>query len=288
LDNLHWQLSILSKSIHYKNLSAAADHVGLSQPQLSRIISRLESELAVVLLDRTVRRKSGWTPIAYKIADTYFRNSRKLTQDLQQLKTDDQMTQVTIGILEGLIPLASEFCRQILEQPKLHLIELNVYDLSELEERFEKDQLDLIFTCREPGRHKYRYVRNLGYQVIQKIGQKSARTTSLRVFSQFEYSNYVNMAARQAPAPKRTPSERLSETKLSAKAQATKEIKESKVVLSNSLLVRRLMIESHGGSGFVPSEVRRKKIDDADIPVYLIGQDLIAPAVWKKFEDIKV
>src|SRR6476620_7479680 len=103
MDNLHWQLSVLSKAIHYKNLSGAAAHVGLSQPQLSRIVSRLEGELGVVLLDRAARRKSGWTPIAYKIADTYFRTSRKLTQSLLQLKSDDQVNQLSIGTLEGLM-----------------------------------------------------------------------------------------------------------------------------------------------------------------------------------------
>ena len=199
MDNLHWQLSVLSKAIHYKNLSGAASHVGLSQPQLSRIISRLESELGVVLLDRTVRRKSGWTPVAYKIAETYFRNSRKLTQDLQQLKSGDQMTQLTIGILEGLIPTATEFCRQLLEQPQLTLIELNVYDLSELEERFEKDELDLVFTCREPGKHKYRYVRSLGYQVITQLSANSP----IKVFSQFEYANHVH-SRKGAPGLKKT------------------------------------------------------------------------------------
>src|SRR5215207_3210183 len=168
MDNLHWQLSVLSKAIHYKNLSGAAAHVGLSQPQLSRIISRLEGELGVVLLDRAARRKSGWTPVAFKVADTYFRSSRKLTQALQQLTTDDHITHLSIGVLEGLIPLASEFCRQLFENPKIQLIDLNVYDLSELEEKFEKDELDLIFSCREPGKHKRKHVRTLGYQLIEK------------------------------------------------------------------------------------------------------------------------
>lgn len=262
MDNLHWQLSVLSKAIHYKNLSGAASHVGLSQPQLSRIVSRLESELGVVLLDRTARRKSGWTPVAYKIADTYFRSSRKLTQALQQLNTDDQMTQISIGILEGLIPLATEFCRQLFEQPKLHLIELNVYDLSELEERFEKDELDLIFTCREPGKHKYKYVRNLGYQVIDREGDEAG----YKVFSQFEYASHVQ-----------------------SRSQGRKSaLKDNKVLLSNSLAVRKLWIEDHGGYGFIPSEVRRRKVGESDVPVILMAQDLINPAVWQKFEQFRL
>lgn len=254
MDNLHWQLSVLSRAIHYKNLSGAASHVGLSQPQLSRIISRLESELGVVLLDRAARRKSGWTPVAYKIAETYFRSSRKLTQALQQIKTDDHMTHISIGTLEGLASLAIEFCRQALELSRLQTIELNVYDLSELEERFEKDELDLIFTCREPGKHKYKHVRNFGYQVIKKVGDKS----NLKVFSQFEYATHMHN--------KRT------------------HPKGVRILLSNSLAVRKVFIDEFSGSGFVPSEVRRRRTGDDDAPVILIGSDLLNEAVWQRFE----
>jgi hypothetical protein len=257
MDNIHWQLSILSKAIHYKNLSGAAAHVGLSQPQLSRIISRLEGELGVVLLDRTARRKSGWTPVAFKIAETYFRTSRKLTQALQQLKTDDQVSQITIGTLEGLVPLANDFCRQLLES-KIQMIELNVYDLSELEERFAKDEIDLIFTCREPGKHKYKNVRPLGYQVIQKQGDGEV----LRVFSQFEYASHVN----------------------NRKASA----KDSRVLISNSLVVRKFWIEEFGGAGFAPSDVRRQKKAETDVPVVLVASDMINPALWQRFEQIRL
>lgn len=259
MDNLHWQLSVLSKAIHYKNLSGAASHVGLSQPQLSRIISRLEQELGVVLLDRTARRKSGWTPVAFKIADTYFRTSRKLTQSLQQLKADDQLVQLSVGTLEGLISLANDFCQQLwAEQPRLQLIELNVYDLSELEERFEKDELDLIFTCREPGKHKYRNVRQLGYQVIEKTGE----VVGPKVFSQFEYANHMH--SRRLPP------------------------KDTRVLLSNSLMIRREWIDDRGGQGFIPSAVRKRKASDTDAPVVMIASDVMNPAMWQKFEQIRL
>lgn len=270
MDNIHWQLSVLSKAIHYKNLSGAASHVGVSQPQLSRIISRLEQELGVVLLDRTARRKSGWTPVAYKVADTYFRTSRKLTQSLQQLTTDDTIPHLTVGTLEGLVPLANSFCRQLLENPKLQVIELNVYELSELEEHFEKDELDLAFTCREPGKHKYRHVRNLGYQSLVKAGAKN----QLSVFSQFEYANHMQSRAVRTRAPLRS--------------QQKMPQKDSQVLLSNSLSVRRQWIESHGGKGSLPSEVRRKRTSDEDVPVILLGSDLLTPALWQKLELFQV
>ena len=263
LETMHWELAVLSKSIHYKNLSAAAEHVGLSQPQLSRIVSKLEGELGVVLLDRTVRRKSGWTPVAHKIADTYLGCERRLDQALQQLKSDEQVTHLSIGTLEGLTSLANDFCKQLFSMPKLKLIELNVYDLSELEERFEKDGLDLMFTCREPGQHKYSYVRNLGYQVLRKTaGTKDAHIQAL---SPYEYATQINRRTKEADA---------------AKVQKT--------IISNSLSVRKLWVEEHGATGYVPSDVKAKKTADDDVPVFLIAQDLLMPAIWEKFRQIRL
>ena len=182
---------------------------------------------------------------------------RKLTQALQQLQSDDQITQMNIGILEGMIPIASEFCHQLFEETKLHLIEMDVFDLSELEERFEKDELDLIFTAREPGKHKYTYVRNLGFQAIEKTETDS----KLRVMSPFEYTSQAGR----------------------------KQLKDHKVFISNSLAVRKIWCEQFGGSGSFPSEVQRKKSgDDGEVPVILVASDVMSPAVWKKIEKIKI
>ncbi len=258
MDNLHWRLSVLSKAIHYKNLSGAAAHVGVSQPQLSRIISKLEGELNVVLLDRAVRRKSGWTPIAFKISETYSRSSRKLTQSLAALASDDQVNQVAFGTLEGLIDLASGLCHQIFERTKVHLIELDVFDLSELEERFEKGELDLILTGREPGRQKCKNVRALGYQVLDARGSGE----DLRAMSPFEYQN--QSGGRKAHRPTR-------------------------ILLSNSLAVRRKWVDEFGAAGVFPSDVRRQPSGDSnEVPVYLIGSDMLKPAVWKKIETFNI
>lgn len=264
IQSLHWQLAVLSKAIHYKNLSGAASHVGLSQPQLSRIIAKLESELGVVLLDRTARRKSGWTPVAFKVADTYFQSSRKLTQAIQQLTTDDHITHLTVGTLEGLVPLANEFCRQAFTSAHIHVIELNVYDLSELEEHFEKDELDLMFTCREPGKHKYRFVRPLGHQLIEKTGA----TNGPRVMSGFDFANHLHRQHR-AGAKRESP-------------------KDEQVLVSNSLSVRKTWIQELGGHGMVPSEVRRRKMSDDDVPVILMASDMFNTSLWQKFEQFRL
>jgi DNA-binding transcriptional LysR family regulator len=270
VQSLHWQLSVLSKAIHYKNLSGAASHVGLSQPQLSRIVARLEEELGVTLLDRSARRKSGWTPIAYKVADTYFTTSRKLTQALQQLTTEDHVGHLSIGTLEGLVPLATDFCQQLFDQAKLQLLEIYVYDLSELEERFEKDELDLVFTCREPGKHKYKFLRTLGYQSIERVGSGEGP----RVFSPFDYASQVSQSHSKRTNDKKNVDNNHPSL--------------SRALVSNSLAVRKLWIEEHGGQGVVPSPVCQRKTSDNDLPVVLIASDLFNTSLWQKFEQFRL
>jgi DNA-binding transcriptional LysR family regulator len=268
LTSLHWELSVLSKSVHYKNLSGAADHVGLSQPQLSRIVAKLEDALGVALLDRSARRKSGWTPVAFKVAETYARANRKLSLTLTQLTAEDQISHLSIGALEGLVPLANEFCEKLFEIPSVHHVELNVYDLSELEERFERDEIDMVFTSREPGKQKYKHVKLFGYQLIQKLGPAEG----LKVYSAFDYA-----VATHQSGPGRK-----------AQAKEGKGKANHRVLLSNSLSVRKHWIEEHGGTGFVPSEVRRKKTSDEDVPVILIASELFNPVLWQKIEQFRL
>jgi len=71
MEHFNWELSVLSRAVAYQNLSGASQHVGLSQPQLSRIIQKLEAQWSVVLLDRSAKRKACWTPAAYKLARVY-------------------------------------------------------------------------------------------------------------------------------------------------------------------------------------------------------------------------
>ncbi len=254
MENIHWQLSVLSRAVHYKNLSAAADHVGLSQPQLSRIIAKLETELSVVLLDRAVRRKSGWTPVAYRISDTYSRSTRKLNLFLQQLQAQDQVTHLSIGTLEGLVPIASTICKQLFDQPKMQMIDFHVYDLGELEERFEKNELDLIFTCREPGKHKYSHTRTLGYQTLKKVGSDA----NLKVMSQFEFASQTTRKTTN---------------------------RETRILISNSLSIRKLWVEKYSAQGLCPSEIiDRKPNTEEALPVIMIGTELLSPSLWKQIE----
>jgi DNA-binding transcriptional LysR family regulator len=268
MDHLHWPLSVLSKAIHHKNLSAAADHIGLSQPQLSRLIAQLEEELGVVLLDRAARRKSGWTPVAFKVADVYFRNSRRLVASLQELQGDDQIHHVAFGTLEGLVPLAMQITQTLFRETKIPVIELNVYDLSDLEERFEKDELDLILTCREPGRAKRKHLREFGWQDFKSAGPANS---DLKVLSPFEHAHLIQTGKRNASKRERD------------------ETAKSKMLLSNSLAVRRLYIESQGASGQLPGPVQKKRPGTStEQPVYLIGTEILAPVLWEKLDGAKI
>lgn len=276
MDHLHWPLSVLGKAIHYKNLSAAANHIGLSQPQLSRLIAKLENELGVVLLDRATRRKSGWTPVAYKVADVYFRNSRKLSAALQEVQSEDLIQHVSFGTLEGLVPLAIELSQSMLGDTKIPVVELNVYDLSELEEKFEKDELDLILTCREPGRTKYRHLRALGWQDLRIIDAENKKTKTLdgaelKVLSPFEHANLIQTGRRNASKREKN------------------ETSDSRMLVSNSLAIRKLYIEKFGGRGQVPSRVfSNRPGTETEQPVYLIGSNVIAPGLWEKLENAEL
>src|ERR1700758_5366929 len=126
--NLHWEMSVLSRSVAYPNLSGAAAHVGLSQPQLSRIISKLGGEFQVQLLDRAARRKSGWTAAAFKLAEVYSNSQRKLESEIQKLVKQAEPTQIRMGTLEGVSGSASQICRSVLKSTSVSVVCLDVHD----------------------------------------------------------------------------------------------------------------------------------------------------------------
>jgi len=266
LEGLSWELSVLSKAVAYKNLSGAAQNVGISQPQLSRIVGKLESELRAVLLDRGARRKSGWTPLAFQLAEVYLKSVRGLNSEVQKLIEGNEPRILHIGTLEGLIQLAVKFGNHVLTHTGIETIEMNVYDLNVLEEKFFKGSLDVIFTAREPGRKKYQYSKLLGYQSLELVESNE----NIRVMSSFEFGVSEIKTARQNKAKK------------GAEAQP-------KTIFSNSLAVRRQWMESCGGVGTLPSAVRAAKKPAAtshkvveEDEVYLYAQDNLSAALWEK------
>lgn len=253
MEYLSWDLSILNRAVAYPNLSSASAHVGLSQPQLSRIVAKLESELDLVLLDRETRRKSSWTPTAYRLAEIYGRTFHHFRSEIASLSQGLDPDHFRVGTLEGLIPQALEFCHSLLTHTKVMVIELDVLDQNFLEEKFSKNEIDIIFSMREPGRKKYRYVRILGYQTIEMIEQGQPR-----IYSMFEYASMV-----QKGKPK------------------------AKAFVSNSLSVRQQWFNQFGGTGSLPSTMRPKKTGKkSEVPALVIAHDALPPLVWSQIEKL--
>jgi DNA-binding transcriptional LysR family regulator len=251
MHDTHAHLAILAKAVQYKNLSLAASHVGLSQPQLSRIIAKLEEELQVVLLDRGVRRKSSWTIIAMKLVEVYLKSESELQSHIQKVINKPINAKLKIGSLEGLSQFGFEYSKKLFSITNLHEIHLDIYEISELEEKFESGELDIIFTFRIPGRQKYKNVIEIGYQSVDQV----VIDDKYQIYSHFEYT------------------------------QNHGEIKKSKarVFVSNSLELRKSWLQSVGGTGWLPSIVMNKP-KEGKSPVVLVGSDVLSPLIWHEIK----
>ena len=155
LRSLTYELSIFSKAVQHKNLSAASVHVGLSQPQLSRLIAKIESELNVVLLDRTARRKSGWTTVAQELALVFTKGIGRLQSEILAIAQERDLTELRIGTLEGLSGIAMQFSKQCFEKLGMKKIYLDILDFKDLDPQFLSGNLDLIFSVRSPSKQKH-------------------------------------------------------------------------------------------------------------------------------------
>lgn len=251
MEYLSWDLAIFSRAIAYPNLSSASDHVGLSQPQISRIVAKLEAQFDLTLLDRETRRKATWTAAAYRLAEIYTSTFHNFQVQVSQLASGHTPEHLRVGALEGLLELAMGFCYKILSQTKVMVVELFVLDTSPLEERFQNNELDLVFSIRAPGHKKWSHRRELGWQSVERVDNGE-----LQIFSCFEYASVAHKGR-----PK------------------------NKAFVSNSLRVRERWIEQFGGIGTLPSQVRPKKTGHKDeVPVMVIAHDHMPDALWRDLE----
>lgn len=245
---LYGPLSVLSRCIDYKNLTAASKHVGLSQPQLSRLVKQVEEELDVVLLDRSSPRHSTWTPSARAVSEIYKKSRKTLEAELDLYLEGSSQKQVKIGCLEGLSELAKQSVQKIFQNTRVTEVTLNIYDLNSLEAKFLSGDLDLIFTSKSPGRKKYVHTKELGFQKITQIKNNKA---DLKILSPYE--------------------EQSSKSK----------IKEAKKLISNSLAIRTSFQKAYGGSCSLPTEVTKDIPSKGAIPVLVIGQDSLSKEIWE-------
>jgi len=260
MEYLNWELSVLSRSVAYANLSAAASHVGVSQPQLSRIVARLESEFGVSLLDREAKRKSSWTPAAHRLSEVYSNSLNIFRSGVVDLVEGTRVSHVTIGTLEGLSPIGLTLSHYLFKTAAVRVLELDVLDLNDLEEGFNRRQLDLILTFREPVRRKLKFIRKLGYQTLDESGSRNG----VAVMSTFEFGSRAH----------------------ATKSRSSKE--DSPILVSNSLEVRRRWIEDLGGSGILPTEVRSERSGKlSEVPVLMIAAEDTPPVFWEKLKGYK-
>lgn len=247
MQQIYYELSVLAKAVHFKNLSAAAVHVGLSQPQLSRIIAKIENELNVVILDRSAKRKSSWTSVAFELAQIYENMLKRLEIELQSMTQNQIVSELRIGTLEGLSDIASQLAQISFEKIQLKKIILDIYDLSELEANFLSGNLDLILTSKWPGRQKFRHVLELGHQQLEKV----QTNPSYWVMSSFEHGRANPKEFAAYPH----------------------------LLVSNSLAIRKNWFQKPGGVGSMPSALRKGNLKNAE-SVLLLGSEILNPKLW--------
>lgn len=253
MEYLSWDLSILSRSVAYANLSAASANIGISQPQLSRIIAKLEEQLSVPLLDRESKRKSSWTPEAYRLAEIYTKTLKSFRTDVQTLTDQATPHEFRVGTLEGLVTQALKLCHGLLESTSVMVVHLDVLDISQLVEAFAKNDLDLIITAYDLGPRKYRASKTIGYQSVETVGQGVPQ-----VLSHFEYASKPH---------KGSPTE--------------------KAFVSNSLSVRKTWLETYGGRGTLPGVLRSApEQGPQELTVTVIAHDHTPAALWDKIQEL--
>ncbi len=254
---LAWELSILERCVKFPNLSVASEHIGISQPQISRTVKKLETELDVLLLDRTSKRQTHWTPAALKIADEFQSTRKQFRSMLYKNFRKEELHEVRIGCLEGLSTLANQFAKWVFEEDLCSQIEIHVLDLGELSDHFHAGQLDLIFTSRSLGKTKQSVRRTIGYQNLSYIGDAE---TGLHVLS---------------------PTEKALSLHSSRHSQ-----KHAKRLVTNSLAVKKVWMQQKGIYGSFPSEIfpdkRKSTKTSVCEPVLLIGSDKL-PAKLQDF-----
>lgn len=254
MQKIYYELGVLAKSIHFKNLSGAALHVGLSQPQLSRIIAKIEDELKIVLLDRSAKRKSGWTPIAFQLANMFEKSIKRLETELQSISHNQLVSEIHIGTLEGLSSFAIEACKHCFDQTGVAKIFIEIYDLNELEAHFLSGNLDIIFTSKTPGRQKFKYINEIGFQVLEKIQTNK----NYALLSSFEHGR-----------------------------SHKKDFEDFKhVLVTNSLTIRKEWFKIFGGTGFMPTEAKRGKSKELHEPVLMIGSEILNPTLWQQLSQV--
>lgn len=246
LQNLAYEMSVFAKAVQHKNLSAAAVHIGLSQPQLSRLIARIEGELNVILLDRTARRKSGWTQVAQDLAMVFTKGLNRLESEVLAIAQERELAELHIGTLEGLSSIAVQFAKACFEELGMKMVFLDILDFKDLDSQFLSGSLDLVFTVKPPSKQKFNHAIEVGYQQNEKI----CSDKDIYVCSPFELTGDKKIDADY-----------------------------KHLFVSNSLSLRQKWLHEFGGTGSLPADTHKGR-GKGFYSVYLFGSDLINPKLW--------
>ena len=106
---LSHEWNTLCKCVAFANLTSASQHVGISQPQLSRILKKLEDQLGIELLDRHSPRASCWTPAARTLVNLLQRSNLFLTSEVQRELGLAKEVTLRVACLEGLAEFVARF-----------------------------------------------------------------------------------------------------------------------------------------------------------------------------------
>jgi DNA-binding transcriptional LysR family regulator len=130
-----------------RNLTAAAEGLGISQPALTQAVAKLERQLGVELLDRSTR-PVGITPygeVVMEYARALERGETDFTEKLAAMKTGSGGV-VRIGCgpdwIHEILPMA--VCRMTERSPDLR-IELTVALNDDLRRKLDQGEVDLFF-----------------------------------------------------------------------------------------------------------------------------------------------
>ncbi|MBX9767255.1 MAG: LysR family transcriptional regulator, partial [Bdellovibrionales bacterium] len=263
---LSWEISVISRAVNFPNLSAASRQIGISQPQLSRIVRKVELDLGLPLLDRSVKRNSTWTTQAHQLGEATRKLSRSFEGEIQQLAQPLTRRSLHIGTLEGLSEIAIRISQHCFDKGGVNRIELDVYDLHGLEERFLMGRLDLILTARETGLSKSSYLKLLGYQKMKHV--ENSKTYEL--FSSFEFHRALEETSKA----------RRSKNQKAAPKIPSLEDSRTKVLISNSLNLRLLWLDRYGATGNFPEPTVAPQSAEDRSPVALVGQPSLGDKLW--------
>lgn len=252
MTEIYWPLEVLSRSVVFPNLSTAAEHVGLSQSQLSRMLKQLEEHFGLQLLDRKVKRKSMWTSEAHQIAEIFLTHQQRLQNQFQKMKGHQQVNELRMVCLEGVINQATDILHSAAERAKISSLRLDVFDLDELEERFLREEYDLSLSIRIPNRAKPKFIHSLGFQTLEQVNNAKSKTL---VMSVFEYQQQKSKKKKNTDP----------------------------VFVSNSLMVRKHWLEDFGGQGQIPSEELKNR---GSVEVFLLGHPSLPEQLWTNIIDL--